>query len=114
MRAYLVVVFPPFLDQDLGFSQAVEDFAIQELVSEARVEAFTLSVLPGAARLDLCRFRANRLDPVLYGLSNELRAVARREEALFIGYGHARSPQIAQRVAITGSQVSTVVLHEPH
>jgi hypothetical protein len=44
----------------------------------------------------------------------ELLAVARREEALLRGYGHARSPQIAQRVAITGSQVSIVVLREPH
>jgi hypothetical protein len=40
-----------------------------------------------------------------------LKAVARREEGLPTGYGHARSLQIAQRVAITGSQVSTVVLH---
>jgi hypothetical protein len=24
----VVVVFPPFFDQDLGFSQALEDFAI--------------------------------------------------------------------------------------
>jgi len=44
----------------------------------------------------------------------ELDAIARREEALFLGYGRLRSPQIAQRVAITGPQVSTVVLHEPH
>jgi len=27
-----------------------------------------------------------------------------------LGYGHARSSQIAQRVAITGSQVSTAAL----
>ena len=40
----------------------------------------------------------------------ELLAVARGEDGLPTGYGHARSPQIAQRVAITGSQVSTVVL----
>src|SRR6056297_2506231 len=40
----------------------------------------------------------------------ELLAIARREEGLPIGYGRARSLQIAQRVAITGSQVSTVVL----
>ncbi|WP_209428501.1 hypothetical protein, partial [Pararhodobacter sp. SW119] len=36
--------------------------------------------------------------------------IARREEVLPTGYGRVRSPQIAQRVAITGSQVSTVVL----
>ena len=45
---------------------------------------------------------------------SELLAVARREEAPLRGYGHARSPEIAQRVAITGSQGSTVVLRKPH
>lgn len=44
---YTVVVFSPFFDQDLSFSQAVEDFAIQELIPEPSVEAFTVSVLPG-------------------------------------------------------------------
>ena len=47
MWAFRVVVFPPFFDQDLSFSQAVEDFAIQELIPEPGVEAFTVSVLPG-------------------------------------------------------------------
>lgn len=37
-------------------------------------------------------------------------SMVRREEGLPIGYRRARSPRIAQRVAITGSQVSTVAL----
>jgi hypothetical protein len=45
------------------------------------------------------------------GAIRELLVIARRDEALPRGYGCARSPQIAQRVAITGSQVLTVVLH---
>jgi len=48
--------------------------------------------------------------PLQDRVRGQLRPVARREEGLPIGYGRARSPQIAQRVAITGSQVSTVVL----
>lgn len=44
-----------------------------------------------------------RIDGVpVSGLLSELDTVARREEALFVSYGHARSRQIAQRVAITG------------
>ena len=70
-----VVVFPPFFDQDLGFAQAVEDFAIEELVPEAGIEAFAVSVLPGAAWFNVCGLRANSLDPVLDGLSNKLRPV---------------------------------------
>ena len=42
-----VVVNPPLLNQDLGFLQGVEYLAVQELVPEARVEAFAVSVLPG-------------------------------------------------------------------
>jgi len=41
-----VVVFPPFFDQDLRFTQAVEDLAIQELISEPGIEAFAVSVFP--------------------------------------------------------------------
>lgn len=52
-----------------------------------------------------------RLDELCQFASDIAGTVARREEGLLRGYGHARSPQIAQRVAITGSQVSTVVLH---
>lgn len=50
----------------------------------------------------------------LLGLRSDLGSIARQEHAPLIGLGHARRPQIAQRVAITGSQVSTLVLHEPH
>jgi hypothetical protein len=36
----------PLLDQDLRFPLAVEDFAVQQLVPELGVEAFTISVFP--------------------------------------------------------------------
>ncbi len=79
--AFGVVVFPPLFDQDLGFSQTVEDFTVQELIPESGVEAFAVSVLPGRAWFDVSRLRADGFNPILHGLSNELRTVARREEA---------------------------------
>ena len=45
--SFRVVVFPPFFDQDLRLTQAVEDFTIQELIPEPGVEAFTVSIFPG-------------------------------------------------------------------
>lgn len=42
-----VVVAPPLLDEDLGFAQAVEDLALEQLVREPGVEAFAIAVLPG-------------------------------------------------------------------
>ncbi len=41
-----VVVLSPFFDQDLCFAQAVEDFAVQELIPEPGIEAFTISIIP--------------------------------------------------------------------
>lgn len=80
VRAFRVVVFPPLFDQDLGFAQALEDFAFQELVAEPGIEALTVSVLPGAARFDLCRPGSSRFDPILYSLSDELWTVIRTGE----------------------------------
>ena len=52
MRSFGVVVFPPLLDLDLGFSQTEEDFTVQELIPEPGVEAFAISVLPGRVWFD--------------------------------------------------------------
>ena len=43
----------PLFNEDLCFTQAVEDFAIQELVAEPGIEAFAVPVLPGAAWFDV-------------------------------------------------------------
>ena len=80
MGAFRVVVIPPFLDQDLCFSKAVEDFAVQELIPEAGGEAFAVSVLPWAAWLDVRSRGANSLDPVSYGLRNEFWTIVRTNE----------------------------------
>src|SRR6056297_2066160 len=105
-----VVVDAPLLDDDLGLADGVEDLAVEQFVPEPRVEALNVAVFPRRARLDVGGPGADRCDPVPDRGRDELGTVARREEGLPVGYGRARSPQIAQRVAITGSQVSTVVL----
>jgi hypothetical protein len=53
VRAGGVVVPPPALDHDLGFGQRVEDLAIEQLVAELAVEAFTVTVLPSTAKLSI-------------------------------------------------------------
>ena len=42
-----VVMLAPSLDQHFGFPQRVEDLHVEELVSELRVEALVVAVLPG-------------------------------------------------------------------
>ena len=44
---------PPSFDNNLGFPQQIEDFAVQQFVAHSPVEAFTVFVLPGRSRLDV-------------------------------------------------------------
>ena len=41
-----VVVAAPFLDQDLGFAQRVEELTVEEFIAETGIEAFTVAILP--------------------------------------------------------------------
>ena len=65
MRSFCIVVFPPLFDQDLRFFQAIEDLAIQELISEARIEALAISIFPRAARFDVQGFYLELLQPLV-------------------------------------------------
>ena len=47
VRPDRIVVATPFLDEDLGLTQAVEDLTIQKFVSEPCVEALAVAVFPG-------------------------------------------------------------------
>ena len=42
-----VVVAPPLFDDDVSLLQGVEDLPIKQLVPEAGIEAFAVSILPG-------------------------------------------------------------------
>jgi len=53
-------VTPPDFDQDLGFGQANEDPAVEQLIAQLAVEALALTVLPGAAGLDVGGLGADR------------------------------------------------------
>ena len=47
MWALRVVVPSPLLNDDPGFIEAVEDFSVQELITEPGIEALAVPVLPG-------------------------------------------------------------------
>src|SRR5436190_8188106 len=57
MRANHIVVTSPALDDDLGFTQRVEDLTVEQFVAQARVEAFDEAVLPRAAGGDVSGLR---------------------------------------------------------
>ena len=77
MGSFGVVEVPPFFDNNLGFPQRVENFAVQQLVAHSPVGTFAISVLPGRPRLNVSRLGSHGFDPVPDGLSDKLRAVVR-------------------------------------
>src|SRR5215470_6133226 len=75
MRPDRIVMAPPAFDDDLSFSEGVEDLAIEQLIAKAGVEALDVAVLPRTASLDVSGLGADSCDPLLHGLGEELRSV---------------------------------------
>jgi len=75
VRPYSVVTRPTYLDQDLGFGKAVEDFAVKQLIAQAAVERFTIAILPRATKRELKRLHPDLPRPVLPGGADELGAL---------------------------------------
>jgi len=75
MRPLLVVMASVVLDHYAGLSKAEHYFPIQALVPQRSVEAFHMSVLPGAARFDVEGLYASPFQPVLEGAGDELAPV---------------------------------------
>ena len=65
----------PPLRQHPDLLHRVEDFTVEELVPQLRVEALTVTVLPWASRLDIGRPRSRTGEPFPQTLGDELRAV---------------------------------------
>ena len=81
MRSDSIVMPAPTLDHNLSLAERVENLPVEQLVSEAGVEALDVAVLPRAPRCDVGRLRADSSDPLLHSLGDELRAVARQGPA---------------------------------
>src|SRR5918993_4458229 len=75
VRPDAIVVVTPCADHDLRLPQAVEDLPLETLVLELAIKAFAVSVLPGAARLDVQALGAELCQPPTESLGDHLRAV---------------------------------------
>src|SRR4051794_15136974 len=75
MRPDRIVMAPPAFDDDLSFSEGVEDLAIEQLIAKAGVEALDVAVLPRTASLDVSGLGAASCNPFLHGLGDALRPV---------------------------------------
>jgi len=50
---YRIIFPPPALYQDLGLLQGVENFPVEQLVTQLDIEALVVTVLPGTARFNV-------------------------------------------------------------
>jgi len=75
VRPDRVEVMSPAFDDDLSLVQRVEDFAIEQFIAQACVEALDVAILPGATWCDVGGVCADRGDPLLHGLGHELWSV---------------------------------------
>ena len=66
MRPDGIVVASPVLDQHLRLAERREDLAVQELISELRVQALVVAVLPRASRFDVERLDADPTELASY------------------------------------------------
>ncbi len=109
VRPDRVVVVAPFLDQDLGLAQGVEDLAVEEFIAKPGVETLATPILPRGTRFDeggLCPDGRDP-DPDLFG--DELRAIVRPYE---FG-GSAKDEKIGQGIDdVDGTELAFNPDHE--
>ena len=67
----MVVVIAPVGKDHPRFAQGLEEFSIEALDAETAVEAFGISVLPRAARIDVDGLDLVFSQPVLDGTGNK-------------------------------------------
>jgi len=99
--------------------RAVEYLSVQELISEAGVEALAVSVLPKRSWFDVRGLSTDRLDPLPDSIGDELRPVVgadvgwdtSNDEQIGQGVDHVRRVQLplhADRQALTAELVDDV------
>ena len=74
MRSYPVVVPPPALNHNLCLPQRIERLAIEQFVTQPRIETLDIAVLPPTAGRDAGCLGAERSDPFLHSLGDEFPA----------------------------------------
>ena len=80
VRPDRVVVFTPFLDDDLSLFEGVKYFPVEQLVPEPGVEALAVAILPWRSRDDIGGLCTNRGNPVPDSFGYELGSVVRPDE----------------------------------
>ena len=63
MRAHVIVLLEPVIDNDLSLLSRIEPFSIENFATQRTIEALIVSVLPRRPRIDADRFDARTREP---------------------------------------------------
>lgn len=83
MRADVIVLPEPAIDDDLGLFGGGELSRVEDLAAQGAVEALVVSILPGRTGVDPNGLHANALKPGPESLSGELRPVVNSQVTRF-------------------------------
>jgi hypothetical protein len=65
----------PALDQDLSLAERRENFSVEQLIAQLRIEALIVAILPWAAGFDIERLHADPAEPAAHRLGGEFAAI---------------------------------------
>ena len=65
----------PALDQDLSLAERRENFSVEQLVAQLRIEALIVAILPWAAGFDIERLHTDPPEPAAHRLGGEFAAI---------------------------------------
>ena len=114
MRPDVVFVVSPERQFAAGLVLHIEDLLIQQLISQAAIEAFDEAILLRFAWVDVMPVSVVTPSPSQDCATGELCSVTPSEWCWLGGYDRLRSPQIAQQVVIASPQVPTVAFATNH
>ena len=75
----IVVIVFPVSEDDPGFAEGEDEFAVQAFLPESTIKALHVAILPWAPRIDVECFDFVILQPLLYGIGNKLGSVVRAD-----------------------------------
>ena len=94
MRPHPVVVPTPTLNHNLCLPQRIEHLAIEQFVTQPRVETLDIAVLPRTARRDVGRLGAERGNTLLNSFGDEFRTIVGAD----IPWGTTQHEQLRQQL----------------
>ena len=75
----MIIMVAPLLNEHLRFLQRVKHLSVQQLIPQATIKAFIVSILPGGSWLDVSCFDTQFMQPVFQRFGCKFTAIVRTD-----------------------------------